>query len=51
MAQRIEARLLKSGFPHDVESIVFAGAGHHVLAARPEAMAHALAFFRQALKK
>ncbi|HEV7694398.1 MAG TPA: acyl-CoA thioester hydrolase/BAAT C-terminal domain-containing protein [Hyphomonadaceae bacterium] len=51
MAQRIEARLLKSGFAHDVENIVFAGAGHHVLAAKPEAMAHALAFFRQALKK
>ena len=49
MAQSIEARLLKSGFPHDVESIVFAGAGHAVLGIKAEAISRTLAFFQRTL--
>ncbi|MFT3722720.1 MAG: acyl-CoA thioester hydrolase/BAAT C-terminal domain-containing protein [Hyphomonadaceae bacterium] len=49
MAQRIEARLLKAGFAHDVENVVYAGAGHSVLGSQPEAIPRTLAFFKQAL--
>jgi dienelactone hydrolase/uncharacterized protein (DUF2141 family) len=49
MAQRIEARLLKASFPHDVENIVYAGTGHSLLAAEPNATTRILAFFRKAL--
>lgn len=50
MAQRIEARLLKAGFAHDVESVVFAGAGHSVLANEPAAMTRAVEFLRRELR-
>lgn len=50
MAQRIEAQLLKAGFPHDVENIVYAGAGHSFLVTTPDAMTRVLSFFSRTLK-
>jgi uncharacterized protein (DUF2141 family)/pimeloyl-ACP methyl ester carboxylesterase len=49
MAQSIEARLLTSGFAHDVETIVYAGSGHSVLGSEPDAIARTLAFLKRAL--
>lgn len=49
MAQSIEARLLTSGFPHDVESIVYAGSGHAVLGIESDAIARTQAFFKRTL--
>lgn len=51
MAQRIVAQLLKAGFAHDVENIVYAGSGHYVLANSPATMARVLAFFHRTLKE
>jgi dienelactone hydrolase/uncharacterized protein (DUF2141 family) len=49
MAQSIEARLLKSAFPHDVENSVYAGSGHAVLGIEPDAIPRTLAFFQRTL--
>ena len=49
MAQNIEARLLSSGFAHDVENIVYAGSGHAVLGIEADAIPRTLAFFKRVL--
>jgi hypothetical protein len=49
MARRIVARLLKAGFAHNVENVVYAGSSHYVLTTSPAAMTRVLSFFRQAL--
>ena len=49
MAQSIEARLLNSGFAHDVETIVYAGSGHAVLGIESEAIPRTLAFLKRVL--
>jgi len=50
MALRIEGRLLRASFAHDVENVVYAGSNHYVMA-NPAAMARVLKFFREALEK
>jgi dienelactone hydrolase/uncharacterized protein (DUF2141 family) len=49
MAQSIEARLLSSSFPYDVENILYAGSGHSVLGIEPDAIVRTLAFFQRTL--
>jgi dienelactone hydrolase/uncharacterized protein (DUF2141 family) len=49
MARRIVARLLKAGFAHNVENVVYAGSSHYVLTTSPAAMTRVLSFFRQTL--
>jgi uncharacterized protein len=49
MAQSIAARLLNSGFAHDVENIVYAGSGHSILGSESDAISRTLAFFQRTL--